>query len=143
MIRCDRIRRYRKNSLRGLFDLELTRVGIIIHDCSWHVKDGKEWVNFAAKTYQDKNGNTLWQPLIEFAEGAKEARAQFQRQALDAIHAAAANATGVGDQSETNSTSRSRPKHDGRVSVAGGTVGRSSSRNIASDDNFHNDPIPF
>jgi hypothetical protein len=143
MIRCDRFRAYEKNTLRGFADLELPRVGIIIRDCTWHMKDGKEWVNFPAKTYQDKNGNTLWQPLIEFAEGAKEARAQFQRQALDAIHAAAAHATTVGDQSETNSTSRSKPKHDGRVSVAGGTVGCPSSRNIAADDNFHNDPIPF
>jgi hypothetical protein len=31
-----------------------------------------------------------WAPVVEFAAGVKKARAQFQRQALEAIHAAAA-----------------------------------------------------
>jgi hypothetical protein len=90
MIRCIKLRRYEKNTLKGFCDLELTCVGLILRDCTWHVHaDGKEWVGFPARSYEDKNGNTLWQPLIEFAEGAKEAREQFRKQALDAIHAAA------------------------------------------------------
>jgi hypothetical protein len=139
MIRCVRFRRYEKNTLRGFVDLELPHVGIIIHDCSWHVKDGKEWVNFSAKNYQDKSGNTLWQPLIAFAEDAKEERAEFQRQALDAIHAAADQAAAGGEQGE----SVDRPKSNRHVSVAGGIAGRPSRRNIAADDDFHSDPIPF
>jgi hypothetical protein len=35
------------------------------------------------------DGATRWSSMIEFAEGAKEARKQFQEKALEAIHAAA------------------------------------------------------
>ena len=50
MIRCLKLRRYEKNTLKGFVDLELTRVGIIIRDCTWHQHaDGKEWVGFPAK----------------------------------------------------------------------------------------------
>ena len=91
MIRCLKLRRYEKNTLKGFVDLELTRVGIIIRDCTWHQHaDGKEWVGFPAKPYETKTGETAWQPLVEFAEGAKEAGEQFRKQALEAIHAFAA-----------------------------------------------------
>ena len=88
-IRCISFRAYQKNTLKGFADLELTRVGLVLHDCTWHEKDGKEWVGFPAKPYETKNGETAWQPLIEFAEGAKEAREQFRKQALEAIRAVA------------------------------------------------------
>jgi len=137
-IRCTRFRPYERNTLRAFADLELTSVGIVIRDCTWHRKeDGQEWVGFPAKTYQDKNGNTLWEPLVKFADGAKEAREQFQRQALEAIHAAAA-----GEHAETqNEIFRHKPARHGRISGASGTVG--PSRNIAAEDHFHSDPIPF
>ena len=91
MIRCIKIRRYEKNTLKGFVDLELIRTGIIIRDCTWHRhENGREWVSFPARPYEDKNGNTAWQPLVEFAEGATEARKQFQQKALEAIHAAVA-----------------------------------------------------
>jgi hypothetical protein len=90
MIRCIKFRPYTKNTLKGFADLELTRVGLVIRDCCWHRhENGREWVSFPAKPYETKNGETAWQPIVEFAEGAKEAREQFQRQALEAIHAAA------------------------------------------------------
>jgi hypothetical protein len=89
MIRCVRFRPYVKNTLRAFVDLELTRVGLVLHDCCWHEKNGKHWVAFPARSYLDKNGNTLWSPLVEFAEGAAKAREQFQRQAVEAIRAAA------------------------------------------------------
>jgi hypothetical protein len=87
MIRCVKFRPYVKNTLRGFVDLELSRVGIVIRDCAWHQhENGKEWVGFPARSYIDKNGATQWQVLVEFAEGASEARKQFQQQALEAIH---------------------------------------------------------
>jgi len=88
MIRCIKFRRYERNTLRGFADLELSRVGIVIHDCCWHMKAGKEWISFPARPYE-KDGNTSWSPVVEFAEGAKEARTQFQEHALRAVHAAA------------------------------------------------------
>jgi hypothetical protein len=62
---------------------------LVLHDCTWHEKDGKEWVGFPARSYTDQNGKTKWQPLIEFAEGAKEAREQFRKQAVEAIRVVA------------------------------------------------------
>jgi hypothetical protein len=88
-IRCTKLRRYEKNTLRAFVDLELSRVGLILRDCTWHEKDGKEWVSFPARSYTDQDGNTQWQPLIEFVEGAKEVREQFRKQALEAIRAVA------------------------------------------------------
>jgi hypothetical protein len=97
MIQCIRFRPYAKNTLKGFADLELTRVGLILRDCCWHQKNGHEWIAFPARSYTDQDGNTRWSPLIEFAEGAKEAREQFQKQAIDAVHAVAPE-----DSSETN-----------------------------------------
>jgi hypothetical protein len=76
MIRCIRFRAYEKNTLKGFADLELPRVGLVLRDCCWHTKAGKEWVSFPARSYTDKDGNTAWQPLIEFVSDNKEARAQ-------------------------------------------------------------------
>src|SRR5262249_17804503 len=86
MIRCIKLRRYEKNTLRAFVDLELSGVKLVLRDCTWHEKDGQEWVSFFARSYEGSDGATHWQPLIEFAEGAKEARKQFQRQAIAAIH---------------------------------------------------------
>jgi hypothetical protein len=86
-IRCVKFRAYEKNTLKGFADLELTNTGLVIHDCTWHEKDGKEWVGFPARSYTDQDGNTQWQALIEFAKDAREAREQFRKQALAAIHA--------------------------------------------------------
>jgi hypothetical protein len=36
MIRCIHFRPYEKNTLKGFVDLELTRVGLVLHDCTWH-----------------------------------------------------------------------------------------------------------
>jgi hypothetical protein len=91
-IRCIRLRAYQKNTLKGFVDLELTRVGLVLRDCTWHEKDGKEWVGFPARSYQDQDGNTQWQPIVEFAHGAREGREQFRKQALEAIHAVAGEA---------------------------------------------------
>jgi hypothetical protein len=43
-----------------------------------------------ARGYEDPNGGVSWAPVVEFAAGAEKARAEFQRQALAAVHAAAA-----------------------------------------------------
>jgi hypothetical protein len=89
MIRCIKFRAYQKNTLRGFADLHLVRTGIIIRDCCLHQKSGKHWVSFPARSYQDKDGNTLWSPVVEFAEGATQAREQFQQQAVAAVLAVA------------------------------------------------------
>jgi hypothetical protein len=93
MIRCVRFRAYEKNTLKGFADLELTRVGLVLRDCTLHEKKGKEWISFPARSYQ-ADGGTRWSPLIEFADGATAARQQFQQQAIEAIHQAVAAESG-------------------------------------------------
>jgi hypothetical protein len=89
MIRCIKFRAFEKNTLKGFADLELTRVGLILRDCTLHEKAGKQWIAFPAKSFTGQDGETRWTPIIEFAESAGEARKQFQQQALDAIRAMA------------------------------------------------------
>jgi hypothetical protein len=115
-INCIKLRRYENKTLRGFADLELSGVGIIIKDCPWHSKEGKEWVGFPARSYQKQDGSTGWQPLVEFAADAQDLRSQFQRLALDAIHAADA----------------AQPRTEAAKSSSGGSVQREM-----------NDSIPF
>jgi hypothetical protein len=82
MIRCINFRPYQTNSLRGFADLELTRIGLVLHHCTWHrYANGKEWISFPTRSYEHDPGKTMWAPVIEFAAGAKYAREQFQKQA--------------------------------------------------------------
>jgi hypothetical protein len=90
MIRCINLRRYEKNTLRAFVDLELSRVGPVLGDCTWHQKDGQEWISFPARSYQGLHGVTRWQPLIEFAASAKQEREAFRHQTLEAIRQYAA-----------------------------------------------------
>jgi hypothetical protein len=92
MIKCIRFRRFEKNTLKGFADFELTKVGLIIRDCTFHESNGKGWVGFPARSYTDPaTGEIKWQALVEFAPGARESREQFRKQAVEAIHAAVAD----------------------------------------------------
>jgi hypothetical protein len=86
MIRVVGLRPDSKNTLRAFVDLELTRVGLVLCDCAWHSKGDREWASFPARSYQGDDGATRWSPMVEFAKDAREARRQFQEQALAAIH---------------------------------------------------------
>ena len=90
MIRVVGIRPHPRNTLGAFVDLALTLVGLVLRDCGWHSKGDREWVSFPARSYQGDDGATRWSSMIEFAEGAREARKQFQDKALEAIHAVAA-----------------------------------------------------
>jgi hypothetical protein len=96
MIKCIKLRRYQKHTLQGFADFELTQVGLVLHDCTWHEKNGREWIAFPARSYEGDDGVTHWQPLIEFAAGARQAREQFQRQAIAVIHAVVAEQDDLG-----------------------------------------------
>jgi len=70
MIRCIKVRRYEKNTLKGFVDLEFSPVSLVLRDCTWHEKNGQEWISFPSRSYEGDDGATRWQPLIEFAAGA-------------------------------------------------------------------------
>ena len=94
MIRCIKFRPLQKNTLQGFVDLQLMKTGIIIRECTWHRQGDKEWVSFPARHYEDANGKTVWTPMVAFAEGATDARQQFRKYAIAAIHAVAHNQRG-------------------------------------------------
>ena len=89
MIRCIKFRPYQRNTLQGFCDFELTRVGLVLKDCTLHEKNGHHWIAFPARRYEGQDGRTLWSPAVEFAEGATAAREQFQQQAVAAVLAVA------------------------------------------------------
>jgi hypothetical protein len=81
-----------RNTLRGFCTLKLPS-GLIIRECTWHVKDDSEWIGLPSRPQLDKDGNTrrdtatgrpLYVPVVEIA--GKDARARFQAAALQAVH---------------------------------------------------------
>jgi hypothetical protein len=91
IIRCVKFRPYQKNTLLGFADFLLVKTGIIIRGCTWHRQNDKEWIGFPAQKYEDQDGKTQCAPMVEFAEGATEAREQFRKYAVAAVHAVAHN----------------------------------------------------
>jgi hypothetical protein len=91
-VRVVNLRPQAKGGLRAFVDLELTRIGLILRDCTWHQQaNGREWIGLLSKPYQGGDGVTRWKPMIEFASSASEARKRFQEAALKAVHAVAAS----------------------------------------------------
>lgn len=78
-------RPYSKNTLKGFLTMRLPDAGLLLKECTWHEKDGKEWIGFPAREFTDKEGNRKWQNLIEFLEGFD--RNGFQSAAVKAIYA--------------------------------------------------------
>lgn len=94
MIHCIKFRSYRKNTLLGFADLELTRVGLVLRECPWHQHpNGKTWIAFPARPYTGADGVPRWQPLAEFSPGAD--REEFQRQVRAAIDSYIKQAAGA------------------------------------------------
>jgi hypothetical protein len=90
-VRIANLRPQARGSLRAFVDLELTRIGLVLRDCTWHRQaDGRDGIGLPSKPYQSGDGVTRWKPMVEFASPAVEARRWFQDAALAAIHAVAA-----------------------------------------------------
>ena len=54
---------YQRGALKGFFDLQ---IGILtISGCSYFEKEGKRWFTFPNKPYEDKNGQTAYQEIIQ------------------------------------------------------------------------------
>jgi len=84
-LRCTNFRPLSKNTLKGFVDLEFTDIGIIVKECPWHEKNGREWLAFPGRSYTDKNtGDLKWVNMIDFANA--DARQAFQDAALKAVY---------------------------------------------------------
>lgn len=77
-------RPFTKNTLKGFLTIQLPDAGLILKECPWHEKDGKEWVGFPAREFTGQDGSRKWQNLIEFAQGFD--RDGWQRDAVKAAH---------------------------------------------------------
>jgi hypothetical protein len=86
-VRVVNLRPLARGTLRALADLELVRAGLIFKNCSWfRHSDGREYIALPSQRYEGQDGVARYNPLVEFAPNAKEARQRFQEAALAAIH---------------------------------------------------------
>jgi hypothetical protein len=93
MIRASDWRPLARNSLLGFVKLSLEPSGIVLNDCTFHSKDGQEWIGLPGKPQIDKDGATrrdsttgkiLYTPCVEIP--SKDARERFQKAAVAAVH---------------------------------------------------------
>lgn len=80
-------RAFQKNTLQGFLTISFS--GLVIKECTHHIKDGKAWIGFPSREFQGRDGDRKWQNLIEFAEGFD--RDGFRDAAVKAIHDYLAN----------------------------------------------------
>jgi len=82
-----------RNTLRGFFVLHLPS-GLVLHDCTLHRKDDREWVGLPGKPQigadglprKDPNtGKPLYTVIVELPD--RKVRERFQAAALEAVHA--------------------------------------------------------
>ena len=77
-----KFRKFKKNSLRGFFELQLPS-GMAMRDLTYHSKDNRRWVGYPSKPYTDESGNQKYQNQIYFPD--KQVHEKFQQMALTAL----------------------------------------------------------
>ena len=77
-IEVERFKPYEKNTLRGFVDLKMTNIGLTLFECSFHEKNGKNWIGYPARQYDTDDGKK-WSPVISFED---EAHRAFQKLGL-------------------------------------------------------------
>ncbi len=78
-----KFRKYEKGMLRGFFEVELPS-GMCVRDLTLHqTDDGRRWVGYPSKPYEDDEGNTKYQNQIYFPD--KKVHHQFQQRVLSAL----------------------------------------------------------
>jgi hypothetical protein len=82
-IECEKFQPYVRNTLQGFVTLRVIDWGLVIHDCTFHIKGSSAWIGFPSKKYDTKDGTTAWTPLLEHA--SDDDRKQFQSAAVKAI----------------------------------------------------------
>jgi hypothetical protein len=59
---------FEKNTLQGIFDLELPFGGIILRGCTFHRKGDKHWVGFPGKPFATQDGTQSWTNIVDFSD---------------------------------------------------------------------------
>ena len=73
---------FSKNTLQGFFDLQLDS-GLLIVGMTYHSQNGRRWVNFPAKPYEDENGQTQWQNIVKIPD--EDRNKKFQQLVISAL----------------------------------------------------------
>ena len=76
-------RKFEKNTLKGFLTIFMSNIGLEVRDATLHEKEGKRWIGFPAKPYQDEAGDTKYSYIIKFTDKAKWE--QFQKATLEAL----------------------------------------------------------
>ena len=83
MIECTNFKSYQKGSLQGFADIFVPAWGVEIKGLSLFMKDGKRWITFPAKEYENTSGEKKFIPYINFQN--KEYMYGFAKQTKEAI----------------------------------------------------------
>jgi hypothetical protein len=82
-VECRSFRRVEKNTLKGFVSIKITPPGLVVNDICLHEKQGRRWLSFPAKPYQDKDGKQQRWPIVEIED--REVLRHFQAAGLEAI----------------------------------------------------------
>lgn len=83
-IECMVYRGYVKGSLQGFANLWIPKMGIELHGCSIHMKDGRRWLNLPSREYPDSTtGEMKYVSIVRFRN--KEHQNLFCEKAKGAV----------------------------------------------------------
>ena len=69
MIICTHFKTYKKGHLQGYADLFIDKWNITIYGCGLYMKDGKRWVSFPMREYE-QDGEKKFIPIMRFKDKA-------------------------------------------------------------------------
>jgi hypothetical protein len=84
-------KKLQKNTLQGVFDLELPFSGMILRGCCFHEKEGKRWIGWPAKPYEKQDGKKSWANIVDFVDN--KSKYLLQDEVLPLVLAAMAEAS--------------------------------------------------
>jgi len=68
MIECIKFRSHTDGHLQGFADFFVPKWGMEIYGCSLYSKDGRRWINFPSRKYQNPEGETKYAPYFRFPD---------------------------------------------------------------------------
>lgn len=81
-VECRGFKPFEKNTLRAFVTLKISPPGLVVNDICLHTKNGRRWLSFPARPYQQDN-TTRWLPIVLIED--REVLQQFQAAGLEAI----------------------------------------------------------
>jgi hypothetical protein len=89
-IKVTNFKAFEKNTLQGIFDLELPFGGIVLRGCTFHRKADKHWIGFPGKPFTKQDGLQSWSNIVDFTDN--KAKYLLQDEILPLVLTAAAGA---------------------------------------------------